>query len=235
MIFISIWVVTIFSYSIILCIRLNYPSIFFKYRFTEKNRLFFITDNNIIRAHYYNIRIFFTYQIFIIFFYRIIFFKIIPINTSNMKKKCIHFFINRGFLHIITFFFNQYDFTLFAWNNIYNFWVESVDYISYINLYQGFYWDFFFIYFYTQQLIYILFEKPYYFSKRMYISCCAFSNFWSSFNRNLIYRLIFYRIILYFFGGEGLYIDSILRICTFFFVEIIYISYSICFFLLIIK
>ena len=58
-----------FSYSIIIAIILNYPGVFFKYIFSELNRLFFITDNNIIRIQYYYLILFFGYQIFIIFFY----------------------------------------------------------------------------------------------------------------------------------------------------------------------
>jgi len=230
-----LWIVSIFSYSIILFILLSFPSIFFKYIFIEKNRLFSIADNNVRIAQYLNIIVFFTYQIFIVFFYRIFSFKIIPVTTRNVQKKVLHFFINRVFIHIITFFFNQYDFSLFTWNNRYNFGVESVDFTSSISLYQGFYWDFFFICFYLQQLIFIIFQKPFYFSKRIYVNSGMHIKFWPIFYKNVVYRFFTYLMVFYFFGGEGLYKDSILRVSTIFFVERTYITFSRYFYLLIIK
>ena len=219
-----------FSYSIIIAIILNYPGVFFKYIFSELNRLFFITDNNIIRIQYYYLILFFGYQIFIIFFYWICYFQIIPGTTKNIKSGVKRFFINLTFIHIITFIFNQYDFAYFT--NNYNFWVESIDFTACIRLYQGFYWDFFFIFFYLQQIFYFIFEKPFYREPGVY---SITTKFWSVFYMNIFYRCLFYRRILYFFGGEGFFNDLYLRIFSFFFVEITCLSFYMFFFLLLIK
>lgn len=112
----SIIIVGFISYSIIFCIIISYPNVFFKYMFSEIDRLFYITDNNIIRTQYYNIRIFFSYQIFIIFFYSIIYFQLIPITPLGIKNSVSRFVINLIYIHFITFIFNQYDFAYFSNN-----------------------------------------------------------------------------------------------------------------------
>ena len=112
----TIIITSCISYGIILGIILSYPGVFFKYIFSELNRLFFITDNNIRRIEYYNIILFFSYQIFIIFFYCIFYFQIISITTKSIQNGVKRFFINLIFIHIITFIFNQSDFAYFTNN-----------------------------------------------------------------------------------------------------------------------
>lgn len=198
--------------------------------FSEIDRLFYITDNNIIRTQYYNIRIFFSYQIFIIFFYSIIYFQLIPITPLGIKNSVSRFVINLIYIHFITFIFNQYDFAYFS--NNYSPWVESVDFTAYIRLYQGFYWDFFFIFFYVQQICYFIFEKPYYIEKLVYN---VSANVISVFYINMFYRFFMYGIVFYFFGGEGFVNDFCLRAFSVFFVEVTCLSFYIFFFLLLIK
>ena len=197
--------------------------------FSEIDRLFYITDNNIIRTQYYNIRIFFSYQIFIIFFYSIIYFQIIPRTPLGIKNSVRRFVINIIYIHFITFIFNQYDFAYFS--NNYSPWVESVDFTAYIRLYQGFYWDFFFIFFYVQQIFYFIFEKSYYIEKLVYNVSASISVFYI----NLFYRFFIYLIVFYFFGGEGFFNDLCLRAFSIVFVEVTCLSFYIFFFLLLIK
>ena len=229
----SIIITGFFSYSIILGIILWYPDIFFKYILCEINSLFYITDNNVIRIQYFNIILFFSYQIFIIFFYCLFYFQIMPRTTKKLSQRLKRCIINRIFIHIITFRFNQYDFSVFV--NTYSTWVESVDFAAYIRLYQGFYWDFFYIYIFIQLIFFIIYEKAFFMEKRIYNSMRVSSNFWSVFYRNITYRFFLYLIIFYFFGGEGIFNDFCFRLISCFFIEITCVSFNIFFFLLLIK
>jgi hypothetical protein len=186
---------------------------------------FFVTDINLYALTYFTLIVFITYSIFIPFFL----FNLCFLWRSFSIEKLIinfHLFLAFNYIHLLSFFFNLYDFSQ-RYLVIYNLngpsGQESIDFISYLNQFMGNYRDFFkvsfilcFIFFYLQHKSYLIIKFYIYTNGQRLIFIWYARMFWGS-------------ICLYFFGGEGLWTDLIVFCFTLITIEFIIVFTRFCF------
>jgi len=192
---------------------------------------FFITDINLYALTYFTFIVYFAYLIFIPFFVFNLCFIWRPFSIDKIIVN-FHTFLCFNYIHLISFFFNLYDFSQ-RYLVIYNLngpsGHESIDFISYVNQFMGSYWDFFklasilcFIFFYFQHKGYLIIKFYIYPNNQRQSLVWYLRAFWSS-------------ICLYFFGGENFWIDFIVFSFSIIIIEFIVVFTRFCFIINLIK
>ena len=230
---------TIFFSSFIIYLTYLFcsPKTLIQYFLEQNIRTFFVTDLNLFTHIYSNINMFICYLVYAPFFHRSCFRwfnKYTPANYTHFRSFTIKRF---SFLHVLVFTINHWDFSIRPINEILSIFTKDAKRIdfNYLRLqYRGVYWDLYLSLLVVYTSFFFCFEKVKWAGNFVYfidykIERATFliksaTIFIFTFTVGNCYRFLTYVITLYFFCGNGLPSDIIVRIISFIRIEAILFS-----------
>jgi len=221
------------SFNALFALFLIYPEVFFYYISRQISTPFFITDSNILAARYFSGVLFFLYVYFLPFFFVFSIFWVIPSCSQFTHDLRLRLSILAVYFHLITVFFNHFDLSDFDYNPIISVFSNSrgMDFSSFTSQYRGTYWDIFgvvFIYFVGSSAVFenlaVLEQIRYSINHNsFFIRKGKRTRFWSVFRITWLVRLILSVMVFYFFCGESLFSDCLVRLSATCILEIFFV------------